>query len=111
MNFYAYHGVMPQEAKVGNRFVVTLALTAPLEKAVASDELEDTINYAEVYAVVKEQMEIPSRLIEHAAGRILYALKERFPQLAAVELKLSKLNPPFGGDIYSASILLSETFC
>lgn len=111
MNFYAYHGVMPQETKVGNRFVVTLTLTAPLEKAVASDELEDTINYAEVYAVVKEQMEIPSKLIEHAAGRILYALKERFPQLAAVELKLSKLNPPFGGDIYSASILLSETFC
>lgn len=111
MNFYAYHGVMPQEAKVGNRFVVTLTLTASLEKAVASDELEDTINYAEVYAVVKEQMEIPSKLIEHAAGRILYALKERFPQLAAVELKLSKLNPPFGGDIYSASILLSETFC
>lgn len=111
MNFYAYHGVMPQETKVGNRFVVTLALTAPLEKAVASDELEDTINYAEVYAVVKEQMEIPSKLIEHAAGRILYALKEHFPQLAAIELKLSKLNPPFGGDIYSASILLSETFC
>lgn len=111
MNFYAYHGVMPQEAKVGNQFVVTLALTAPLEKAVVSDELEDTINYAEVYAVVKEQMEIPSKLIEHAAGRILYALKEHFPQLAAIELKVSKLNPPFGGDIYSASILLSETFC
>lgn len=111
MNFYAYHGVMPQETKVGNRFVVTLVLTAPLEKAVASDELEDTINYAEVYAVVKEQMEIPSKLIEHAAGRILHALKERFPQLAAVELKLSKLNPPFGGDINSASIHLNETFC
>ena len=43
-------------------------------------------------------------------GRILYALKERFPQLAAVELKLSKLNPPFGGDVHSASIILGETF-
>ena len=110
MKFYAYHGVMPQEKKVGNNFVVNLILTAPLEKAVVSDELDDTINYAAVYAVVKEQMDIPSRLIEHAAGRILFALKERFPELAAVELKLSKLNPPFGGDIYSASILLSETF-
>ena len=63
-----------------------------------------------VYAVVKEQMDIPSKLIEHVAGRILYALKERFPQLAAVELKLSKLNPPFGGDVHSASIILGETF-
>lgn len=85
---------MPQETKVGNDFVVDLILTAPLEQAVKSDELDDTINYAAVYAVVKEQMDIPSKLIEHAAGRILYALKERFPQLAAVELKLSKLNPP-----------------
>ena len=87
MRFYAYHGVMPQETKVGNDFVVDLILTAPLEQAVKSDELDDTINYAAVYAVVKEQMDIPSKLIEHVAGRILYALKERFPQLAAVELK------------------------
>ena len=49
MKFYAYHGVMPQEAKVGNHFVVNLVLTASLEQAVKSDELEDTINYATVY--------------------------------------------------------------
>ena len=110
MRFYAYHGVMPQEAKVGNNFVVNLTLTAPLEQAVKSDELDDTINYATVYAVVKEQMDIPSKLIEHAAGRILYALKERFPELTGIELKFSKLNPPFGGDVHSASILLGETF-
>ncbi|RHO75270.1 dihydroneopterin aldolase [Parabacteroides sp. AF48-14] len=111
MKFYAYHGVMPQERKVGNNFVVNLILTAPLDKAVTSDELEDTINYAAVYAVVKEQMEKPSKLIEHAAGRILQALKGHFPQLTAIELKLAKLNPPFGGDVYSASIILSETYC
>lgn len=110
MRFYAYHGVMAQETKVGNNFIVNLTLTAPLEQAVKSDELDDTINYAAVYAVVKEQMDIPSKLIEHAAGRILYALKEHFPQLTAIELKLSKLNPPFGGDVRSASILLGETF-
>ena len=46
MRFYAYHGVMPQETKVGNDFVVDLILTAPLEQAVKSDELDDTINYA-----------------------------------------------------------------
>lgn len=110
MKFYAYHGVMPQEKTVGNQFVVNLVLTAPLGKAVESDELDDTINYAEVYEVVKHEMEIPSKLIEHAAGRIVHALKVHFPQLTAVELRLSKLNPPFGGDICSASVLLSEIF-
>ena len=106
MTFYAYHGVAPQETRVGNTFIVDLILTAPLENAVWSDDLSDTINYATVYA----EMAIPSRLLEHAAGRILKALKERFPQITEVELVLSKLNPPFGGDIHSASIILKESF-
>ncbi|MBQ4162384.1 MAG: dihydroneopterin aldolase [Parabacteroides sp.] len=111
MRFYAYHGVMPQERKVGNYYLVNLRLSAPLEKAVVSDDLKDTINYATVYEVVKEEMEIPSQLLEHVAGRILSVLKERFPQLEEVHLKVSKLNPPFGGDIYSASVILNERFC
>lgn len=110
MKFYAFHGVAPQETRVGNTFVVNLVLTAPLEKAVASDNLEDTVNYATVYEVVKHEMAIPSKLLEHAAGRILKRLKETFPPLLAVELKLSKLNPPFGGDVYSASVILRETY-
>ena len=110
MTFYAYHGVAPQETRVGNTFIVDLLLTAPLENAVWSDDLSDTINYATVYETVKAEMAIPSRLLEHAAGRILKALKERFPQITEVELVLSKLNSPFGGDIHSASIILKESF-
>ena len=110
MTFYAYHGVAPQETRVGNTFIVDLILTAPLENAVWSDDLSDTINYATVYETVKAEMAIPSRLLEHAAGRILKALKERFPQITEVELVLSKLNPPFGGDIHSSSIILKESF-
>lgn len=111
MKFYARHGVSSQETKVGNTFVVNLVLTAPLEKAVASDNLDDTINYAAVYEVVKKEMMTPSKLLEHVAGRILEALKREFPKLQEIQLKLSKLNPPFGGDVRSASVILSETYC
>ena len=100
MTFYAYHGVVPQETQVGNTFIVDLILTAPLEDAVWSDDLNDTINYATVYETVKAEMAIPSKLLEHVAGRILKTLKERFPQITEVELVLSKLNPPFGGDTH-----------
>lgn len=109
MKFYAYHGVGEQEKKVGNNFIVNLVLTAPLEKATLSDDLNDTINYAQIYEIVKQEMTIPSRLLEHAAGRIVKALRERFPQISAIEIKLSKLNPPFGGDLESASIILNDT--
>ena len=108
MKFYAYHGVLEQERRVGNTFVVDLTLTAPLEKAVQSDQLEDTINYAEVYELTKQEMNIPSQLLEHVAGRICRALRHHFPQIEQIEIRVSKLNPPFGGDIHSASVLLID---
>lgn len=111
MRFYAYHGVAAQENRVGNTFIVDLTLTAPLEKAMRTDELEDTINYAAVYEIVREEMAIPSKLIEHVAGRIARALREAFPEITAIELTVSKLNPPFGGDLHSASVILEEHFC
>lgn len=108
MRFYAFHGVSPQERTVGNWFVVTLSLTVPLRVAAESDELADTVNYAEVYESVNEEMKIPSRLLEHVAGRILYALRKRFPPVRSVRVKVAKLNPPFGGDVQSASVTLEE---
>ncbi|MDR1343715.1 MAG: dihydroneopterin aldolase [Tannerellaceae bacterium] len=110
MRFYSFHGVGSQEKVVGNHFIVSLSITAPLEKAVHSDDLNDTISYAEVCSIVKAEMDIPSRLMEHAAGRIIQALKKRFPQIKDTELSISKLNPPISGDIPSASIVLRETY-
>lgn len=110
MKFYAYHGVAEQERQVGNTFVVNLTLTAPLEQAIHSDCIDETINYATLYELVKQEMEQPSRLLEHVAGRILQRIKQQFPQIEAIELKVSKLNPPFGGDLLSASVILKECF-
>lgn len=110
MRFHAYHGVLEQEKLTGNLFVVNLLITAPLESALSSDKLTDTLNYAEVYAVVKEQMEISSDLLEHVSGRILYALKEQFPTITAVQLEVSKDNPPFGGDVESASVIVNKQY-
>lgn len=110
MRFYAYHGVGEQERVVGNWFTVDLVMTAPLGLAVREDDLSATINYAEAYEVVRNEMAVPSKLLEHAAGRILRALKARFPQLTAIEVQLAKRNPPFGGDIREAAVILRENY-
>jgi dihydroneopterin aldolase len=110
LKFYAYHGVLPQETLVGNNYIITVALTAPLAKAMVSDNLDDTVNYAAVYTIIQQEMAIPSRLLEHVAGRILHSLKYHFPQLTGIKLSVSKLNPPIGGDIHSASVILEETY-
>lgn len=109
MSFYAFHGVMPQETKVGNIFIINLTIIAPLEDAIANDNLESTINYAAVYDLVKKEMAIPSKLLEHVAGRILNTLKKNFPQITELEISLSKQNPPVGGDIKYATVILKDT--
>ncbi|MDR1203673.1 MAG: dihydroneopterin aldolase [Tannerellaceae bacterium] len=110
LKFYAYHGVLPQETLVGNNYIINVTLTVPLVKAMFNDNLNDTINYAAVYNIIKQEMAVPSKLLEHVAGRILHSLKHHFPQLIEVKLSVSKLNPPLGGDIYSASVILEETY-
>ena len=110
MKFHAYHGCLDFEKRDGNTFLVNLILELNTEKAEISDKLEDTLNYQEVYDVVKHEMEIPSNLIEHAARRILDALIENFPQILHLNLRLSKLNPPLGGDVESVSVEITKNY-
>ena len=106
MKFYAFHGVAPQERAVGNRFVVDVWLMADIGQAAETDCLDDTIDYAAVYAVVKEEMAQPSQLLEAVAGRILRALRGRFPRILQAKVSIAKRNPPFGGDVESAVVTL-----
>jgi dihydroneopterin aldolase len=92
--FFAYHGVLPAERERGNTFVVDLALDADVERAVYTDDLHDTVNYAEVYEVVKREMDVPSFLLEHVCGRIATALLDTFPALSCVCVEVVKKNPP-----------------
>ena len=110
MKFHAYHGCLDFEKRDGNTFLVNLILELNTEKAEISDKLEDTLNYQVVYDVVKHEMEIPSNLIEHAARRIFDALIENFPQILHLNLRLSKLNPPLGGDVKSVSVEIRKNY-
>ena len=69
-----------------------------------SDEVADTLNYAELFELVKEEMAIPSRLLEHVAGRIVKSINERFPKVSSIELKITKKNPPMGADCDGAGV-------
>ena len=98
IKIFAHHGVLPQERAVGACFYVSLRLETDLSRAVESDDLADTVSYAEVYELVKQQMAIPSALLEHVAGRIARALFTAFPTIARVHIELYKENPPMGAD-------------
>jgi len=109
MEFRAFHGCLEFEQQLGNTFVVSLCMGLNTEQAGRTDNLEDTLNYQLVYDTVKEQMEIPSKLIEHAGQRILDSVFGKFPQINELKVKLSKLNPPLGGKVESVTIELKKS--
>jgi len=106
LRFQARHGVGAQETLVGNEFTVNLRLRTDLTKAVQTDDVADTLSYADVFEAVRDEMSRPSQLLEHVAGRIARRLFQDFPALDAIELKLMKRNPPMGADIDSAGVEL-----
>ena len=106
VRFYAFHGVMPQETQVGGEFVVSLRVGYPIQAAMDTDDVADTLNYAQLFQLVKQQMEIPSKLIEHVAGRIVKAIHEQFPQVSSIHLRITKKNPPMGADCKGAGVEL-----
>ena len=104
LRFHAFHGVLPQERLVGGNFVVDLRVGYPLVQAMTSDQVNDTLNYASLYALVEREMQKPSSLLEHVAGRIAQAIAKTFPQALSIDLTLTKQNPPMGADCKGAGV-------
>lgn len=101
---YAYHGVAPQENLIGNEYVIDLKLKVDISQASQTDEVADTVSYADVHELIKAEMAVPSKLLEHVGGRMATKLFEAFPSIEEIELRLSKRNPPMGADIDTAGI-------
>lgn len=109
MEFYAYHGCFEEEKQIGTKFMLDIHIYAFTQEAEETDNLYKTVNYQEVYAVIKREMEKTSNLLEHVARRILNSVSEEFPQVTEADIKISKMNPPLGGKMKSVSVTLSTS--
>ena len=108
MKFYAHHGVFEQETQVGGYYTVDVSFALPTLAPTETDELADTVNYAEVYDCVRAEMDRPSRLIEHVAGRILRALRAYRSDLCDLCVTVTKHHPPLGGEVSDAAVTLED---
>ncbi len=109
MEFFAYHGCYKEEKVVGNYFLVDLKFNTDCNSAIRSDSLSDTINYLEIYELIKKEMEIKSNLLENVAGRIINRLYAELPErISNVTVKIRKMNPPLGGKVESVSVSLTR---
>ena len=108
LEFHAYHGVYPHERSSGNKFEVDILVDTQFSESAFRDELSGTINYEDLYAIVKAEMEKPSKLLETVGHAIAERTLQAFAEAHRVEVKISKFNPPIGGVCKKAIVMVTK---
>src|SRR6478736_2608437 len=108
LEFHAYHGVYPHERSSGNKFEVDIKVETDFQDTAFQDDLSGTINYEDLYSLVKNEMEKPSKLLETVGHAIAERILKSFNSAIDVEVKISKFNPPIGGVCRKASVVVSR---
>ncbi|WP_224485331.1 dihydroneopterin aldolase [Robertkochia aurantiaca] len=101
---YAYHGCLVEEGKIGSDYRVDVEVKADLQPSAKSDSLKDTVDYVHINRIVKEEMAVRSKLLEHVARRILDRILEEISIAEWATVEVSKINPPIGGNVERVSI-------
>ncbi|WP_297760230.1 dihydroneopterin aldolase [uncultured Muriicola sp.] len=104
IKLYAYHGCLEEEARIGSEYRVDVVVKADLRKAASTDSLKDTADYVLINHIVKEEMKIPSKLLEHVARRIADRILKEIGLVTKGKISVSKINPPIRGDVSSVSV-------
>lgn len=93
--FVGFHGILPEERQRGQRFIVDLELFLDTRTAALSGSLDDTVDYGDLFALVREWMEgKPFDLLETLAETITSAIANRFPSVTAIRLSIAKPEAP-----------------
>ncbi|MCA1061708.1 dihydroneopterin aldolase [Rossellomorea aquimaris] len=110
MEFYGYHGVFQEENKLGQRFRVSVELHVDLQKSGRSDQLEDSVNYAEVYSIAKSVVEgEPKNLVEALAEEISSRILSTFDIVKSCKITLIKPDPPIPGHYQSVAVEINRS--
>ena len=109
IRLYAYHGCLDEEAKIGSDYRVDLEVEADLSLSAQNDQLEDTVDYVHLTAIIKEEMAQRSKLLEHVAERINNRVFKELETVNNVNVAVSKLNPPLNADCEAVSIELTKS--
>ena len=105
---FANHGCLKEETAIGSDYRVDLEVKANLKTSAKTDELKDTVDYVFLNKVVREEMAMPSKLLEIVAQRILNRIFSEDTMVTKATVCVSKINPPIGGDVEMVTIKLTQ---
>lgn len=107
IRLYAYHGCLPEETRIGAHYRVDVKIETDFSEAAKNDDLTKTVDYCDVFNIVKREMAIPAKLIEHVGQRIVDALLIEIPRTDAVKIRVTKIAPPMNGDVQAVSVTMT----
>ena len=100
---FAYHGHLPEEAKLGGHFIVNVWVTADTSEVEKTDDLNHTVDYVKIIEIVRDQMAIRSDMIEHPARRIVDTILP-LNKVQKVKVEVEKISPPIDATFDKISV-------
>ncbi len=97
-----------EEGKIGSDYRVDLEVKANLKESALSDQLSDTVDYVHLNRIVKEEMAVRTKLLETVANSILERIIDELGLVSWARVKVSKLNPPIGGNVEMVSVIMKR---
>lgn len=108
IRFYAFHGCLEEEARIGGDYTVDVHMEVDFSEAAASDDLHKTVDYCAIYEISKREMAVRSKLIEHVCARIHQRIRQDFPGIRSLKVRVTKLAPPMNGDVEKVSVEMKD---
>ena len=106
---YSCHGCLPEESKIGSNYSVDLEIVTDLRQSAITDDLQDTVDYVALNHIVVTEMAIRAALLETVAERIIHSAMLSLNMIKKIKVKITKLNPPIGGDVEGVSIVMKNS--
>jgi len=105
---YSFHGCLKEEAIIGAEYIVDISIETDTTEAERSDDLSKTVDYVDVFEIVKREMRVRSNLIEHVTKRIAETLLVEIIRIDEVRVCVTKIAPPLNGDVSQASVTVAQ---
>jgi len=96
LQFNSFHGIHAEEKILGNDYLVDASVVFHEETEVITS-IHDTIDYVDIYNIIKERMSVPTALLETVVMEIGNEIHNEFPQVRSINISLKKMNPPIEG--------------
>ena len=102
--FYSFHGCLHEESVIGAEYLVNVMVETNTDVAEKNDDLNSTVDYVDIYNVIKAEMDKPSKLLESVMDRMIVSIKGISSNITVVDVSIKKLSPPIGGNVDSVEL-------